>query len=83
LNAWRETPFFSDREPAALEWTEALTLIGETHAPDEVFERVRQHFTEDELVALTFGMATINALNRLATSFRLPVGSYQLQHAAA
>jgi alkylhydroperoxidase family enzyme len=48
-----------------------------------VFERVRQHFTEDELVALTFGIATINALNRLATSFRLPVGSYQLQHAAA
>ena len=83
LNAWRETPFFSDRERAALEWAETLTLIGETHAPDEVFERVRRHFSDDELVALTFSVVTINGWNRLAVAFRLPVGTYQPQHAAA
>src|SRR6476661_10456621 len=53
LSAWRETPFYTDRERAALEWTEALTLIGEGHVPDEVYEEVRQRFSEAELVNLT------------------------------
>src|SRR5690348_4198753 len=64
LNAWRETPFFSDRERAALEWTEAVTRIGDTHAPDDVYERVAAQFSEEELVALTFGIVVINSWNR-------------------
>ena len=77
LSAWRETPFFTDRERAALEWTESVTLLGETHVPDEVYERVAEHFDEPELVALTFAVVVINAWNRLAVSFRAPVGAYQ------
>jgi AhpD family alkylhydroperoxidase len=79
LNAWRETPFFSDRERAALEWTEAITRIADTHVPDEVYELVRRHFDEPHLVALTFAAVVINAWNRLATSFRVPAGTYQPQ----
>jgi AhpD family alkylhydroperoxidase len=77
LNGWRETPFFSEKERAALEWTEAITRIADTHAPDEVYDRVRQHFDESQLVALTLAAVAINAWNRLAISFRVPVGSYQ------
>ncbi len=77
LNAWRETPFFSDRERAALEWTEAVTRIADTHVPDEIYERVAAQFDEDELVALTFAVAVINSWNRLVTSFRPLVGTYQ------
>ena len=77
LSAWREAPFYSDRERAALDWAEALTSIAETHAPDEVFARVREHFEEPELVALTFAIVAINGWNRLATSVRTPVGTYQ------
>ena len=77
LNAWRETPFFSDRERAALEWTEAVTRLADTHVPDEIHERVSKHFDDDELVALTFGVVVINAWNRLAVSFRAPAGTYQ------
>ena len=77
LNAWRETPFFSERERAALEWTEAITLIGEGHAPDELFLRTRQYFNESELVDLTLAIVTINAWNRLAIAFRSVAGSYQ------
>ena len=77
LDAWRETPFYSDRERAALEWTEAVTLVSQTHVPDEVYERVRQHFNEDELVNLTLAVATINVWNRLAISFRALPGTYQ------
>ena len=77
LNAWRETAFFSERERAALEWTEAVTRIGDTHAPDDVFERARQQFTETELIALTFALVAINGWNRLAISFRMPAGTYQ------
>jgi AhpD family alkylhydroperoxidase len=76
LNAWRETPFFTDRERAALEWTEAVTRVGDTHVPDEIYERVAAEFDESELVALTFGVIVINSWNRLAVSFRAPVGSY-------
>ena len=83
LRAWRETPFFNDRERAALEWTEAVTLVGETHVPDELYARVSTQFTEDELVALTFGVVVINSWNRLAISFRPVVGSYQPAAAAA
>jgi AhpD family alkylhydroperoxidase len=79
LSAWRETPFFSDRERAALEWTEAITRIADTHAPDDVYERVRQHFDERELVALTFAAVAINAWNRLAIAIRAPAGTYQPQ----
>jgi len=67
---WRETPFFSERERAALEWTEALTLVAQTHVPDEVWNRVKPHFTPQELVDLTLLIATINAWNRFAISFR-------------
>ena len=83
LNAWRETPFYSDRERAALEWTEAVTAISAAHVPDDVFERVRPHFTEAELVALTMAIVAINGWNRLAIAFRLPVGSYRAKTALA
>jgi AhpD family alkylhydroperoxidase len=82
LSAWRETPFYTDRERAALEWTEAVTRLGDTHVPDEVFERARGHFDEPELVALTFAVIVINAWNRLAVPFRAPAGTYQPRAAA-
>jgi AhpD family alkylhydroperoxidase len=70
LNAWRESPVYTDRERAALAWTEAVTLIAKTHAPDEVYEAVRAQFSEVETVNLTMLIATINAWNRIAISFR-------------
>jgi AhpD family alkylhydroperoxidase len=70
LNAWREAPLYTDRERAALAWTEAVTLISETHAPDDAYEELRRHFSESESVNLTMLIATINAWNRLAISFR-------------
>ncbi len=82
LNAWRETPFYTERERAALEWTEAVTRVADTHVPDEVYERVREQFPEAELVALTFAVVAINAWNRLAISFRIPAGTYQPQAVA-
>src|SRR6187431_3467278 len=63
LDAWRETPYYSDRERAALEWTEALTLVAETRVPDDVYERVRAQFSEEELVELTFAVIVINSWN--------------------
>ena len=83
LNAWRETPFFSDRERAALEWTEALTRLADSRVSDELFERVRRQFDEAELVALTFAVIVINGWNRLSISFRPPVGTYQPAAVAA
>jgi AhpD family alkylhydroperoxidase len=77
LSAWHETPFFSDRERAALEWTEALTLISQTHVPDEVYGRVRQHFSEAELISLTMAVNAINSWNRVAIAFRAVPGTYQ------
>lgn len=77
LSAWREAPFYNERERAALEWAEALTLIANDHVPDEIYERVKPHFTDEELVNLTLAVATINAWNRLGISFRSEVGSYQ------
>jgi AhpD family alkylhydroperoxidase len=77
LNAWRETPFYTERERAALEWTEAVTLVAEGHVPDEVYERVKQQFTEEELANLTLVVATINVWNRLCIAFRVVPGAYQ------
>lgn len=77
LSVWRETSFFSEREKAALEWTEALTLISENDVPDTLYNSVREHFNEEELIALTISINAINSWNRLAISFRTPVGTYQ------
>ena len=70
LDAWRNSPLYSERERAALAWTEAVTLVSETHVPDTVYDQARQHFSETELVNLTLCVATINAWNRIAISFR-------------
>jgi AhpD family alkylhydroperoxidase len=83
LNAWRETPFFTERERAALEWTEALTLISSNHAPDDLFARVSQHFTQEELIDLSLAVVAINGWNRLAIAFRSVPGTYQPQAAGA
>ena len=77
LDAWSETPFFDDRERAALEWTEAVTDVAEGHIPEDVYERVRQHFTEQELVDLTLAIANINTWNRLNIAFRTVPGNYR------
>ena len=77
LDAWRETPFYSERERAALEWTEELTRISESTVPDELYERVRAHFSEEELVSLTLAVVAINGWNRIAIPFRAVPGSYQ------
>jgi len=70
LPTWRESPFYSDRERAALAWTEALTLVAVDHVPDAVFEQVRPHFTDEELANLTLAIGTINAWNRFGVGFR-------------
>ncbi|HEX5830538.1 MAG TPA: carboxymuconolactone decarboxylase family protein, partial [Gemmatimonadaceae bacterium] len=74
---WRETPFFSDRERAALAWTEAVTALGHGGVPDALFEEARAHFSEEELVSLTMAVVAINSWNRLAVTFRVEPGSYQ------
>ncbi|MEO6972394.1 MAG: carboxymuconolactone decarboxylase family protein [Rhodoferax sp.] len=70
LSVWHETPFFSDRERAALAWTEAVTRVADTHVPDAEWEGVRPHFTPEELVDLTLLISTINVWNRFAIAFR-------------
>jgi AhpD family alkylhydroperoxidase len=77
LDAWREAPFYTDRERAALEWTEAVTLIAEHQVPDAVYQAVQPHFSDRELIELTMTIITINGWNRLAISFRQEVGTYQ------
>jgi AhpD family alkylhydroperoxidase len=77
LEAWRETPFYSDRERAALEWTEAVTLVSITHVPDSVYEVVRAHFSEDELKTLTLAASMINMWNRLNVALRTVPGDYK------
>ena len=77
LNAWREAPFYTERERAALAWTEALTLVSETHVPDEVYAQAREQFTEEELVNLSLAVVAINGWNRLSIAFRTEVGAYQ------
>ena len=78
LPAWREAPYYSDRERAALELTESVTRIADGGVPDAVIEQAEQHFSRDELSALLFAIVTINAWNRLAISGRSPAGSYQV-----
>src|SRR5574339_955409 len=77
LAAWRESPFYTPRERAALEWAETLTRIASHHVNDELYARTREHFNEAELVGLTFAVIAINGWNRLAIPFRAEVGSYQ------
>jgi AhpD family alkylhydroperoxidase len=77
LDAWEESPYYSDRERAALAWTEAVTNIRDGHVRDEVYEDVRKHFSEKELADLTLAVAAINAWNRLAISARTEPGKYQ------
>ena len=72
LPAWREAPVYTERERAALAWTEALTLVAQTHAPDDDYERLGRHFDERERVALTLLVCAINAWNRIAIGFRRP-----------
>jgi AhpD family alkylhydroperoxidase len=76
LSAWREAPYYSPRERAALEWTESLTLVSETHVPDDVFERVREQFPEDELAHLSLAVVAINGWNRLNVAARTVAGDY-------
>jgi AhpD family alkylhydroperoxidase len=83
LDAWEESPYYSERERAALAWTEAVTRISEGHAPDETYEKVRQQFSEKELADLTFAIATINTWNRLAIAARTTAGKYQPRAAHA
>ena len=77
LNAWRETSFFTDRERAALEWTESITLVSRDQVPDAVYHGARRQFTEEELVNLTLAIVAINGWNRLAIGFRAVPGTYQ------
>ena len=77
LDAWREVDLYSERERAALEWTEALTRITEGHVPDEVYAAVREHFSEAELVDLSLAVVAINGWNRLSIAFRAEAGKYQ------
>jgi AhpD family alkylhydroperoxidase len=77
LDAWRESPFYSERERAALAWTEAVTLVAESRVPDAVYEEVRRHFSDDEVLALTMAVVTINAFNRLNVALRTVPGTYQ------
>ncbi len=83
LDAWRETPFYTERERAALAWTESLTLVSETHVPDDVFEEVRKQFSEKEIVDLTLAVGMINLWNRLAIALRAVPGHYKPAATAA
>lgn len=80
LDAWQESPFYSDRERAALAWTEAVTLVSETHVPDDVYEEARRQFAEDELVNLTWAVVVINGWNRVCVSFRAQPGNHHAPH---
>ena len=77
LDAWRECPYYTDRERAALAWTEAVTLIAQDHVPDAVYQEARSHFSEKELSDLTLAVAAINAWNRLSIASRIVPGGYQ------
>jgi AhpD family alkylhydroperoxidase len=77
LDAWRECPYYSDRERAALAWTEAVTRVADGHVPDAIYDVVQPHFTERELSDLTLAVAAINAWNRLSIAARLVPGAYE------
>jgi AhpD family alkylhydroperoxidase len=83
LSAWRESPFYSDRERAALAWTEAVTLVADSQVPDRVYEEARKQFSEEELVNLTMALVAINGANRLNVAFRTVPGSHQVRRRAA
>ena len=78
LDAWREAPFYSDREKAALAWAEALTQLGSGSVPDEIYENARTQFSEQELIDLTMGVIAINSYNRINIAFGADVGSYKV-----
>ena len=77
LSAWRETRFFTEQERAALALSESITLVSQTHVPDDVLDEARKHFAEDDLVKLVFAITVINSWNRLAITSALPVGGYE------
>ncbi len=77
LDAWRETPLYTERERAALEWTEAVTRVADGHVPDDVYGRARDHFSEEELMNLTIAVIATNSFNRLNIAFRPEVGDYR------
>ena len=83
LNAWRESPFYTDRERAALGWTEAVTLLPNSQVPDDVYDEARKAFSEEELVNLTMALVAINGANRLNIAFRTVPGSYEVRRRAA
>jgi AhpD family alkylhydroperoxidase len=83
LNAWREAPFYSERERAALAWTEAVTLLPGHEVPDEAYDQARAHFSDEELVNLTMALVAINGANRLNIAFRTVPGSHQVRRRAA
>ena len=77
LGAWRETSLYSERERAALAWTEAVTLVTDGHVPDDAYDLASSHFTEDELVSLTLAIVAVNGWNRLNIAFRIEAGGYR------
>jgi AhpD family alkylhydroperoxidase len=77
LDAWREAPYYTPRERAALAWTEAVTLVAQTHVPDDVYQEARKEFSENELVDLTYAVMSINAWNRMAIAMRAVPGEYK------
>jgi AhpD family alkylhydroperoxidase len=79
LDAWHECPYYTERERAALAWTDAVTRVADTHVPDEIYQQAKQQFSEKELADLTFAVAAINAWNRLAIAGRTTPGTYQPQ----
>lgn len=83
LAAWREAPFYTPRERAALAWAEAVTLVSQNDLPDALYDEVRAQFDEKAMVDLTYAIIAINSWNRLAIGFRADVGSYQPRHPAA
>jgi AhpD family alkylhydroperoxidase len=82
ISAWREAPIYSERERAALAWTEALTQLGPHGVPDEVYAELRRHFDEKAAVDLSLAIIAINGWNRMNVAFRTPVGDYVSPHAS-
>jgi alkylhydroperoxidase family enzyme len=83
LDAWRETPYYSERERAALAWAEAVTRVADTHVPDDVYERARRHFDAQQLADLTLATVATNGWNRLNIAFRTIPGTYQVMKSRA
>lgn len=79
LNAWREAPFYSEKERAALEWTEILTLVHQHHVSDELYQKIKEHFDDEEMMALTMTIIAINGWNRLSIGFGTEAGTYEPQ----